>query len=152
MTSASTLGSAHPSASTPICQNCRMPPLLGPLVAEHRPGVVELRATGPFGTRLCSSAARTTLAVPSGRSVRERRVALVLERVHLLGDDVGRLADAAREDLGVLEERRVDRLVAVAREELLRGARQVLPRARGPGEHVGGAFGGACVQGDSVVH
>ena len=55
-------------------------------------------------------------AVPSGRSVRERPVAVV-EGVHLLRDDVGRLADAAREQLGRLEDRRADLAVAEAGEE-----------------------------------
>ena len=47
------------------------------------------------------------------------------------GDDVGGLADAAGEDLGVLEDRRVDRLVAVAPEQLGGDSRQVLPDQRG---------------------
>ena len=55
----------------------------------------------------CSIYARQTGAVPSGRSVSERPRA-VLERVHLLADDVGRLADRAHEQLRVLEDGRLD--------------------------------------------
>ena len=38
--------------------------------------------------------------------------AAILERVHFLGDDVGRLADRAREDLGLLDYRHFDALEA----------------------------------------
>ena len=47
----------------------------------------------------------------------EAAPALVLEGEHLLADDVGRVADAALEQLGVLEARRGDRLVAGAGED-----------------------------------
>jgi hypothetical protein len=47
--------------------------------------------------------------------------ARVVEGVHLLLDDVGRLADAAREELGVLEDRRLDPPVARGREDPARG-------------------------------
>ena len=48
------------------------------------------------------------------RAQRERRAVAVLERVHLLGDDVGLFADAAREQLRLLEDRRADLVVVVA--------------------------------------
>ena len=51
-------------------------------------------------------------AVNSGRSV-TRIAAAILERVHLLGDDVGGLADRAREHRGRLEDRHLDALEAV---------------------------------------
>ena len=51
-------------------------------------------------------------AVNSGRK-RERIAAAVLERVHLLRDDVGGLADRAGEHLGRLEHRHLDPLEAV---------------------------------------
>ena len=51
-------------------------------------------------------------AVNSGRKG-ERFPAAILERVHLLGDDVGGLADRAGEDRGLLEHRHLDPLEAV---------------------------------------
>ena len=123
--------------------------LLRALVAEHRAGVVELGELPVAGEAVLER--RPNDARGGLRAQRDRAAALVLEGVHLLGDDVGRLADAAREDLGVLEQRRVDRLVAVAREELLGDARQVLPCPRGRGQHVGGAFGCAGVHAHGAV-
>ena len=55
----------------------------------------------------CSIYARQTGAVPSGRK-RQRATRPVLERVHLLADDVGRLAHSAHEELRVLEDGRLD--------------------------------------------
>ena len=63
---------------------------------------------------------------------RQRAALLVGERVHLLGHDVGRLADAAQEQLRRLEDRRADLPVAVARRRRL--ARAVLERL--PRRHV----------------
>ena len=59
---------------------------------------------------------------------RDRAPAAVVEGVHLLLDDVRRRADAAGEDVGVLEGRRLDAAVAGAAEDplgdlLQRGAR-----------------------------
>ncbi len=48
---------------------------------------------------------------------RQRAPGDVLEREHLLAHDVGRLADAAREQLGRLERRRLDPLVSCALEQ-----------------------------------
>ena len=108
--------------------------LLRTLVAKHRTGVVELGALAVRGQVVLER--RAHHACGALGTQRDRAAALVLERVHLLRDDVGRLADTASEDVGVLEERRVDGLVAVACEELLGRALKVLPGTRGAGKHV----------------
>src|SRR4029079_17127115 len=72
----------------------------------------------------------------------EAAPALVLEGEHLLADDVGRLADAALEEVGVLEDRRRDRLVAGAGEDLGGGAFEAAPGARLLGKDVEGPAGG----------
>ena len=59
-------------------------------------------------------------AVYSGRRV-EQLAAAILERVHLLGDDIGRLADAAREQLGELEDRRRHLAIAIEARHVARG-------------------------------
>ena len=51
-------------------------------------------------------------AVNSGRRVSDLPAA-ILERVHLLGDDVGALAERAGEDLGRLEDRHLDMLEGI---------------------------------------
>ena len=74
-------------------------------------------------------------AVASGPQ-RQRAAGLVLEREHLLLDDVRGLPHAAREQLGVLEHRRLHRLVARAAEHVVGDLHE--PRAAGarPGQHV----------------
>ena len=92
-----------------------VPSCLGPVVAEHRPDQGQLHG---LGQRL-----HPVLDVgpddPGGRFGTERPgLALVGPRgepEELLLDDVGRVADAALEDGRLLEERRLDRPVAVAR-------------------------------------
>ena len=70
---------------------------------------------------------------------RDRTPAAVVERVHLLLDDVGRFADTAREQLGGLERRRLDAAVARCVEERACAGLQ----GRAPlgllGQHVEGA-------------
>ena len=85
--------------------------LLRPLVAEHGTRGEQLQrqllqqlAVGDEGP----ADARRVLR-PQG----QRFVAPVGEGVHLLGDDVGRLADAAREELGELEDGRRHLAVAI---------------------------------------
>jgi hypothetical protein len=64
---------------------------------------------------LCSIIARTMPAVASGRSVSWSPFIASVERVHLLLDDVGHLAEAAHEQRRRLDDRRQQVLVAVAR-------------------------------------
>ena len=112
------------------------------LVAEHRPGVPELhrqRAALEPGLEGRADGADGAL-----RAQRDRAVAAVGEGEHLLADDVGRLADAAGEQRGVLEDRQLE--VAVAGQAQRRGHRladgeQVLGARR---DVVGDALGRAC--------
>ncbi len=117
--------------------------LLRALVAKHRAGVVDLRELPIRGQAVLER--RTNHACGGFGTQRDGAAALVLEGVHLLGDDVGGLADSAREDLRMLEEWGVDRLVSVPREEILSDPGQVLPRSPSCGQHVGGTFGCAGV-------
>ena len=84
--------------------------LLRALVAEHRTMRGELQrrillpALGQIRARDAGSEFRTQ---------RKRISAAVLERVHLLRHDVGRLAQRAREDGGAFEHRNVDALETV---------------------------------------
>ena len=55
-------------------------------------------------------------------------VQLVLERVHLPFDDVGRIADAAHEERRRLDDRDADVAVAVLREHFARGVLEALPQ------------------------
>ena len=121
--SASTAGSSEPIASAPICQNWRKRPFCG---RSRRKKLERYQSFTGCGSLCmpCSMYARHTGAVPSGRSVMLELV--VVERVHLLLHDVGRLADAAREQLGRLERRRLD----PPDSRRARGSRARGPRAR----------------------
>ncbi len=70
---------------------------------------------------------------------RQRAAGLVLEGEHLLLDDVGRLPHPAREQVGVLEHRRLDRLVAGAAEQLASELLQPSAPPRIWADHVQGA-------------
>jgi hypothetical protein len=86
--------------------------LLRPLVAEHRPGIEE------FQRHVLGEAERRHRARDAGGVLRPQHdvlPALVGEGVHLLGDDVGRVAEAALEDVDELEDRRDDLREAVER-------------------------------------
>ena len=89
--------------------------------------------------------ARAMPAVYSGPQ-RQALAAPVLERVHLLGDDVRGLAERAREHLGELEHRRRDLVVAVARRDLAPGLDHLAMAQRGLAHDVVGAADGAKVQ------
>src|SRR5690606_37635179 len=101
--------------------------LLRPLVTEHRAHAPDLlalvvqQAVGDAGAHDAGGGLGTQ---------RERVAAAVLERVHLLLDDVGHLADGALEELGALEQRQADLAVAVLGERLARDALARLPRRR----------------------
>ena len=80
--------------------------------------------------RLAMQAVLEVRAADGGRRVRakcQRASAAVLECVHLLLDDVGAGARRPGEELGVLEDRRLDAPVAVERAEALDLARDPLP-------------------------
>ena len=115
-------------------------PRLRALVAEERPDVGELHRLRQFVHPVLEvgAADRRRPLRPQGQAA----LALVLEGEHLLADDVGRFADPAFEELGVLEGRRLDRLVAGAlRRSRPRRACEPRPRAGLRGEHVEGAAG-----------
>src|SRR5690606_4793132 len=68
--------------------------------------------------------------------------AAILERVHLLGDDVRGFAERAREHLGELEDRRRDLVIAVARRDGAPGLDHPAMAQRGlPHDVVGAAHG-----------
>ena len=79
------------------------------------------------------------------RAQRDVAAALVLEVVHLLGDDVGALADAL-EHADVLEHRRLDQPVPEAPREPGERGQQRLPAGRLRGQHVLRALGGTEVR------
>ena len=101
------------------------------LVAEERPEVPELHGL----RRACASRARGRRGRPA-RCPRAQQRRTVLEGVHLLLDDVGRLPHAAREQLGVLEHRRLDAAVAGAPRGSARSVLDRLARGRVGGQHV----------------
>ena len=101
-------------------------PLLRPLAPEHRAHVEPLLRPLDVGAVLDEGADG-----PGGplRAEAEQLLPLVLEDVHLLVDDVRRLAHAAGEEGVVLDHRRAHLAVAVEREELARDRLHLLPAA-----------------------
>ena len=79
---------------------------LGTLVAEDRQAIGELDRLTEVGHAVLEVGAADggSALGPQGETV----AAAILEDVHLLFDDVGPFADAAREQVGVLERRRFD--------------------------------------------
>ena len=61
-------------------------------------------------------------------------------REHLFGDDIGGLADAAHEQIGLLEQRRLDGLVAITREYVESGIAEMRPELRFLGQKVARSF------------
>ena len=108
--------------------------LLRPLVAEHRP-------RGPYALRpLVGQVVLDGGADDAGGRLGTQRqalaVQLVLERVHLMLDDVGRIADAANEQRGGLDDRQAYVAVAVLAEDVACGVVEEFPRRRLVGQHV----------------
>ena len=100
-----------------------LPSLLRALVAEHRARGEDLQRQ-----LLHKLAVRHEGAADAGRVFRpkgQRFVTAILEGVHLLRHDVGRLADAAGEQLGELEDRRRHLAVAVQARHVARGVDDV---------------------------
>jgi hypothetical protein len=91
---------------------------------------------------LCSTTARTTPAVPSGRRVSWSPFIESVEGIHFLLDDVGDGADGAREQAGFLDDRGDDLLVAVALQDRFGGVFEQLPQRRVGREDVVHAFDG----------
>ena len=80
--------------------------LLRAFAAEHRADVVELLEAGLLVEPVLDVGADHRGGVFGTQG--EGTAVAVLEGVHLLADDVGLFADAAREQLGLLEDRRAD--------------------------------------------
>ena len=90
-TSASAAGPSHAEELDADLAELAVPARLRPLEAELRAPYQRRSGSGSPRAALDSMTARTTPAVFSGRSVRDRPLRSG-ERVHLLVDDVGRLA------------------------------------------------------------
>ena len=103
------------------------------LVAEHRTDAPQLVA------RATQHAVGNQRARDAGGGLRAQRQAVpaaVGEGVHLLADHVGVLADRALEELGVLQDRYADLLVAIGGQQLARQVLKVLPGADLRGQHI----------------
>ena len=88
-----------------------IPARLGPLVPEHGPHGVQLD-----GLRVHEQTVLDVRAQEPGRRLGPQRhgiAAPILERVHLLLNDVGRLADAPGEEFSALKDRQANLLIAV---------------------------------------
>ena len=101
--------------------------LLRALAAEHRADVVELLHAGLLVQPVLDLGADHRRRVLGPQ---RQRGPVIVEGVHLLADDVGLLADAAREQRGLLEDRRADLAVVVARKIASRDGLHVVPHAR----------------------
>ncbi len=116
---------------------------LRPVVAEHRAGHRE-----PDRLRPRVHAVLEVRPDDAGGGLRTERprfglLGSRLDPEELLLDDVGDLADAPLEDVGLLEHRRGDLAVAVARGEVRRQALEAVPGGPVGWEQVAGAPGGA---------
>ncbi len=118
-------------------------PGLRPVVAEHRTGLGQLHRLRPGLHPVLDVGADDA----GGRLRPERPRLAVLgprrEPEQLLLDDVGDLADPALEDVGLLEQRRLDALVAVARREVGGQPFEARPRRRLGRQEVAGAAWGS---------
>ena len=123
--SASTSGESEPIASTSSWVELAEAAGLRRLVAECRAPPPELHRLRELVHAVLDvgAADRRRRLGPQ----RDRAAAEVVEGEHLLADDVGRLADRALEELGVLEDRGLDAAVAGAGEDGGRG--RVDPRS-----------------------
>ena len=122
-----------PRISTSIWWNCRYRPFCGRSYRNMGP----IAHTRSPGTRRspCSMAARTTLAVHSGRRGQALAVPVV-EGIHLLFDDVGHLSDRAPEQLRALHHGRPNLPISIRIEQGAGMALDVLPRRHVVGNDV----------------
>ena len=107
---------------------------LGRLVAEHRREVPELHRQRQLVHAVLHEGADHRRRALGAQ--RQGAAAAVLEGVHLLPDHVGAGADAAHEDLGLLEGRRHDLAVPVAGEGVAGGVDHPLAHPGLRGQHV----------------
>jgi hypothetical protein len=107
---------------------------LGALVTEERAPVPELHGLGKLVHAVLDVGARD--AGGALRAQRQRAAAAVLKGEHLLADDVGRLPHPAREEVSVLDHRRLEWPVAVAAEHRAGAAVELAPALAVVGQHV----------------
>ena len=103
--------------------------LLRALAAEHGAEVVELLHAGTLVEPVLDVGADHRSGVL--RPQREGAAVAVLEGVHLLGDDVGFLAHAAREQLRLLEDGRADFVVVIGAKDRARRGFHAVPHLGG---------------------
>ena len=101
------------------------PARLGALVTEHRPPRPDLHRLGQAGHPVLD--VRADYARREFGPQRHEGAALVLERVHLLVDDVGPLAHTPLEQGGFLEYRQIDPLVSIQLHDLPNRALHEVP-------------------------
>ena len=107
-------------------------PLLWALVAKQRPAVPK-----PF--RAIVEQVVLERGAHGGRRAfrpQRQRFAVVVERVHLFFDDIGHFADAAHEELGLLDDGRANVAIAVLREHRAHGVFQLEPARGFAGQYV----------------
>jgi hypothetical protein len=112
----------------PDLRELPVPAALHPLVAKHRPDVVQAQGVAAIPEGVLDP--RTGHPRRAFRAQRQRAPLAVRERVHLLVHDVRRLADRTDEELGGLEERRADLLSAERPEHLPGHPFDRLPESR----------------------
>ncbi len=122
-------------------------PGLRPVVAEHRPDLVQPSpAAATSACRAGRRRARCPRSAPVGAPSAPPSSVARRDPEQLLLDDVGDLADAALEDGRLLEQRRLDGLVAVAR-----GQVRAEPLEAVQSRALGRAAGHACRAGPRKV-
>ena len=108
--------------------------LLRTLVAEHRSR--RPHAKRPLVCQVVLDRRADDARCRFGTQRQALAVQLVVERVHLVLDDVGVLADAAHEQWRRLDDRHAQVAVAIALEHVARRLLELMPRRRLVGEHV----------------
>ena len=106
----------RPDRLRPDLVELPIPPLLRPFAPEHRADIVQLLHARTLVEAVLDVGADHRRRVL--RTQRQRSVIAVLERVHFLGDDVGFLADATREQLRFFQNRCADFVVIIGAEDI----------------------------------
>ena len=101
--------------------------LLRPLAPEHRADVVQLLDAGALVQPVLDVGAHHRRR--GFRPQRQRAAVAILEGVHLLADDVGVFAHAAREQRRLFQDGRADLVVVVGAEDFARDASTLVPDA-----------------------
>ena len=107
-------------------------PLLRTFVTEQRAAVPEPLRPVVEQIVLERGAHRRCGSLRAQRQV----LAIVVERVHFLFDDIGHLAHAAYEEFGLLDDGRADVAVAVLTEHVADGVLEIFPERCLVGQHI----------------